>query len=326
MSTLSNHPNRRSFMRLTAAGFASALATPSPSAAAATQTSDTDVVVVNANIFTVDSRAPRAQAFAIKNSRFTAIGSNAEIRALITRKTQTLDAKGMTIVPGFIDCHNHAPGNMLLYEVAVGNPYIVEFVTISSIIEKLRAKAAQTPPGFWVEGYFFDDTKLKDNRPLNIHDLNQVSSLHPVAVHHRGGHTSFYNSKAFELAGITSNTPNPIGGTFDRDTDNNINGRVTDLAMYAIDKVGSRQSFSEEQIMQRDRDGLAHISKQFVRYGVTSVHHEQGNLRALQQGTGPRPTAPSRKLRSQRKSARLLHCRRTHDRFRRRVAASRRNL
>lgn len=53
----------------------------------------------------------------------------------------------MTIVPGFIDCHNHARGNTLLYEVLVGNPYVVEFVTISSIVEKLRAKAAKTPLG-----------------------------------------------------------------------------------------------------------------------------------------------------------------------------------
>jgi hypothetical protein len=50
----------------------------------------------------------------------------------------------MTIVPGFIDCHNHAPGNILLYEVVVGNPYVVEFVTISSIVDKLRAKARET--------------------------------------------------------------------------------------------------------------------------------------------------------------------------------------
>ena len=52
----------------------------------------------------------------------------------------------MTIVPGFIDCHNHAPGNVLLYEVVVGNPYVVEFVTIQSIIDKLKARAAKTPP------------------------------------------------------------------------------------------------------------------------------------------------------------------------------------
>ncbi len=105
---------------------------------------------------------------------------------------------GATIVPGFIDTHNHANGTVLLYEVLVGNPFEVEFVTVDSIVAKLRARAAQTPPGYWVEGYFFDDTKVKDGRQLTMHDLDQVSKDHPVAVHHRGGHTSFYNSKAFE--------------------------------------------------------------------------------------------------------------------------------
>jgi predicted amidohydrolase YtcJ len=189
----------------------------------------------------------------------------------------------MTIVPGFIDCHNHAPGNTLLYEVIVGNPYVVEFVTIASIVDKLRAKARETPPGMWVEGHFFDDTKVKDNRLINVHDLDQVSADHPVAVHHRGGHTSFYNSKAFQMAGVAKNTPNPSGGTFDRDSSGELNGRVTDRATGALNLVGKRPVFTEQQIAQRDRDGLAYISKQFVRYGVTSVHHEGGNLAALQQ-------------------------------------------
>jgi predicted amidohydrolase YtcJ len=171
----------------------------------------------------------------------------------------------------------------LLYEVLVGNPYVVEFVTIASIVEKLRAKAESTPPGNWVEGYFFDDTKVKDNRLLNVHDLDQVSKDHPVVVHHRGGHTSFYNSKALELAGITKNTPNPAGGTFDRDANGELNGRVTDRARNGLDRAGKRQTFTPEQSLQRDRDGLAFISKQFVRYGLTSVHHEGGNLSALQQ-------------------------------------------
>ena len=101
---------------------------------------------------------------------------------------------------------------MLLYEVLVGNPYEVEFVTIDSIIDKLRPRRARRRPGTWVEGYFFDDTKVKDKRELNVQDLDQVSSDHPVVVHHRGGHTLFYNSKALELAGVTKDTPNPAGG------------------------------------------------------------------------------------------------------------------
>ena len=247
------------------------------------EAANADLVVFNAKVYTVDSRVPKAEAFAVKAGRFVAVGSNADVKGLIAKGTQTFDAMQMTVVPGFIDCHNHAPGNTLLYEVLVGNPYEVEFVTISSIVDKLRAKARETPPGTWVEGFFFDDTKVKDKRPLNVHDLDQVSKDHPVAVHHRGMHTSFYNSKAFELAGINENTPSLPSGTFDRDAIGDLNGRVTDRARDAFNKVGKRPIFTEEQTMQRDRDGLAYISKQFVRYGVTSVHHEGGNLAALQQ-------------------------------------------
>jgi predicted amidohydrolase YtcJ len=267
--------NRRGFLGLAGAGIAGAIL--------AADTPDTDLVVFNAKVYTVDSRAPQAEAFAVQSGRFTAVGSNAEIKALAGKNTQTFDARQMTVVPGFIDTHNHAPGNVLLYDVVVGNPYVVEFVTIASIVDKLRARARETPPGTWVEGYFFDDTKLKDNRPLNVHDLDQVSKDHPVVVHHRGGHTGFYNSKALEMADINRNTPNPPGGTFDRDADGNLNGRVTDRAMNALNRIGKRPTFTEAQRAQRDRDGLAYISKRFVRYGVTSVHHEGGNLAALQE-------------------------------------------
>nr|MDP9415260.1 amidohydrolase [Pseudomonadota bacterium] len=158
-----------------------------------------------------------------------------------------------------------------------------EFVTIASIVDKLRNKASKTPAGGWVEGFFFDDTKVKDKRQLTIRDLDQVSRDHPVAVHHRGGHTSFYNSKAFELAGVSKNTPNPPGGTFDRDANGELNGRVTDLGRPVLGRVGQRPTYTPEQKLQRTRDALAHMSKQFVRYGLTSVHHQGGDLAALQQ-------------------------------------------
>jgi len=274
--------SRREFIRLTGIGMASLAGGAFPSAAAAAEGQDVELVVFNARVRTADSRAPRAEAFAVKANRFLALGTSAEIKPLIGKGTQTFDARQMTIVPGFIDCHNHAPGETLLYETLVGNPYVVEFVTIDSIVAKLRAKAQATPPGTWVEGYFFDDTKVKDNRQLNVHDLDQVSKDHPVAVQHRGGHTSYYNSKALEMADINRNTPDPPGGTFDRDANGELNGRVTDRARSALNRVGKRAAFTEGQKLQRARDGLAYISKQFVRYGVTSVHHEGGDLAALQ--------------------------------------------
>jgi predicted amidohydrolase YtcJ len=173
-------------------------------------------------------------------SRTSARLSLADVRNLARRSTQLFDAQQMTIVPGFIDCHNHAPGETLLYEVLVGDPVEVKFVTIDSIIDKLRKKASETPAGTWVEGYFFDDTKVLDKRQLNVHDLDKVSMQHPVVVHHRGGHTGFYNSKALQLALITPGTPNPAGGTFDHDDSGQLNGRVTDKAMDVFDKVPAK--------------------------------------------------------------------------------------
>ena len=74
---------------------------------------EADLVVVNAAIYTVDTRLPRAEACAVKDGRFIAVGTNAEVRALAGKNTRTFDAKRMTIVPGFTDCHNHAGGGPL---------------------------------------------------------------------------------------------------------------------------------------------------------------------------------------------------------------------
>jgi len=278
--------SRRSFMGLAGSGVVGALGGTTlwsaAALAAAPETQDADLVVFNAKVYTVDSRAPRAEAFAVKAGKFSAIGSTSDIKGLIGKNTQTYDARRMTIVPGFTDCHNHAGGDVLLYEVLVGNPFEVEFVTITSIIDKLKAKARETPPGTWVEGYFFDDTKVKDKRELNVHDLDEVSVEHPVVVRHRGGHTSYYNSKAFALAGVTKSTADPAGGTFDKDPAGELNGRVTDRARNVFNNVSPRPAFSPAETERRSRDGLAHISKQFVRYGLTSVHHEGGDLAALQ--------------------------------------------
>jgi predicted amidohydrolase YtcJ len=287
---MSNRHSRRDFLALTAAGaigatrFTGGQRGPGvPAAPRAARADSADLIVINANVFTMDPAAPRAEAFAVEGGRFAAVGRTADIRGLARRGTETFDAKRMTIVPGFIDCHNHAGGSVLLYEVLVGNPFEVEFVTIASIVDKLRARARETAPGTWVEGYFFDDTKVKDGRLLTRHDLDQVSKEHPVVVRHRGGHTSFYNSKALEMAGVNRDTPNPDGGTFDRDRNGDLNGRVTDRARNVFNRVGTRRTYSPQEADQRTREGLAHISKQFVRYGLTTVHHEGGDLAALQE-------------------------------------------
>ena len=280
---MTERSSRREFMGLAAAAVAGGL-TPASVRAMPTRAMaiDPELIVLNARVHTVDPQRPRAAAFAVTGGRFVAVGSTSEMRSLAGRRTRVIDVKGHTIVPGFIDTHNHPRGTTLLYETLVGNPFEVEFVTIASIIEKLRAKAQATPAGMWVEGYFHDDTKLKDQRPLTIRDLDQVSTDHPVVVRHRGGHTAFYNSTAFALARVTRETPAPAGGTFDKDASGELNGRVTDRAMDVLFAAGARPVYSASERERRERDGMAHISRQFARYGLTTVHHEGGDLAAIQ--------------------------------------------
>src|SRR5271168_5506397 len=124
--------SRRDFMAMTGAGIAGA-AIPRWAAAVESfaKARDAELVVFNAKVYTVEPRVPNAEAFAVRGGKFIAVGKSEQIKGLIGKGTQTIDAQGMTVVPGFIDSHNHASGNTLLYEVLVGNPYEVEFVTIA---------------------------------------------------------------------------------------------------------------------------------------------------------------------------------------------------
>jgi hypothetical protein len=275
--------SRRQFLESAGFGSAALLGSSWASAAqAAAERTPPDLIVINAKVTTMDAGMPSAEGFAVRGDRFMAVGSTADMKSLAGPKTRTYDAKGMMITPGFNDTHNHGGGDILLYEVLVGNPYVVEFVTIQSIIDKLKARAAKTPPGTWVVGYYYDDTKVKDGRPLTNKDLDKVSTEHPVEVIHRGGHTSYYNSKALQMAGLTKNTPPHFGGTFDKGPDGELNGRVTDIARDVFKGKGKHVTYSPAEQERRLVSGVEFMSKKFVEYGLTSVCHDEDVLSAMQ--------------------------------------------
>jgi len=227
-------------------------------------TAEPDLAVVNARVLTSDAALPRAEAFAVKNGRFVAVGSTADVRNVVTRRTQVIDAQQMTVTPGFIDCHCHPSGVEELYGVNTN------LRTVREVQAAIRKKAESTPPGTWVSGFMFDDTKL--DRALTRKDLDEATNEHPVVVNHRGGHTSWYNSKALELAGITPQTPDPPDGRFFRDN-GDLTGRVAENARDVFDKIGTREHFTPEQQRNRARAGMKYMSELFNACGLTSVHN-----------------------------------------------------
>ncbi len=228
---------------------------------------EADLVVVNANVLTFDPGRPRAEAIAVKDGRILAVGATTDIRGLASARTRVIDAARQTVVPGFIDTHCHPSGVNELFGVVV-----TTLTTKAALVEALQRKAATTPPGVWVEGELFDDTKLTDATPLDRRDLDRVSTAHPVVVNHRGGHSSWYNSKALELAGVTRDTPDPSNGRFFRDATGDLTGRVAEQARGVMGRAGRRESFTPEQTRDRNRQGMRHISEQLSAAGLTTVH------------------------------------------------------
>jgi predicted amidohydrolase YtcJ len=219
-----------------------------------------DLVVVNANVLTQNDADPTAEAFAIKDGRFVAIGSTDDVRNLASANTQVIDAAGMTIVPGFIDAHSHPSGAGLNALKNVNT----NLGSIAAIQAALRERARRTPPGEWIVGYMYDDTKQEEGRPLLRRDLDEVSRDHPIVVGHRGGHTGVYNSKAFELAGVTAETPDPFGGHFEH-AGGELTGKVAERARAVFDVPST--STREERAA-----GVARICQEMNAAGLTSVH------------------------------------------------------
>ena len=291
---------RRGFI---GSGGALSLASISPRAMAAILDPVPTRIYRNARIHTLDPAIPAADAIAIAGSRIVGVGAWAELKSLATSRTEVIDLGGQAIVPGFNDAHLHAVGESLLGDVLVGNPFEVEFFTIDRIVTLLRDRAQQTPPGRLVRGEFYDDTKIKDGRPLVMADLDRVSTTHPVIVTHRGGHTGVVNGFALKNAGITRDTPNPFGGTYDRDANGNLTGRVTDAALNFVRDAAKEPDLTPEQLRARAIAGQAKISQEFVRYGLTSVCHTAPGLVAASTGLADDFAA----IQQIRREGRLLH-------------------
>jgi len=269
--------NRRDFL-----GLGALLAAPSgwqQNPTPVQQNSSPDLILINGRVFTIDDATPRAEAFAVKNGMFIAIGRTAEIRGMATRNTAVIDCGGMTVTPGFIDTHCHPSGVNELYTVNL------DLRTIREIKDALRKKAAETPAGYWVTGFKFDDTKLEEGRALSRKDLDEAVPDHPVSVAHRGGHTTWYNSKAFELAGVTRATPDPDDGRFFRDASGELQGQVAERARNVFSRVGRREEFTPDEQRKRGQAGMAHISQLLTATGLTTVHDagaDSNRLRAYQ--------------------------------------------
>ncbi|MDE0824781.1 MAG: amidohydrolase family protein, partial [Dehalococcoidia bacterium] len=195
-----------------------------------------ETVIKNANIMTMDTSHPRAEAVAMTHGRFAGVGSNEDIEGLIGPDTKIIDAGGKTVLPGFIDGHIH----VLSSGVKHVNMADCDVRTLKEVQAGLKERAAKTPAGGWVQGFKFDDTKTdrmasNDGRHLYKEDLDAVTTDHPMMVAHRGGHVFYMNSAGLEAGGYNDESQDPPGGRLGRDPDTGkLNGIVYERAIDHI--------------------------------------------------------------------------------------------
>lgn len=238
-------------------------------AALAAAESPAELVVVNANVITISEQNPRAQALAVRDGRFVEVGSNESVQQLVGPLTLVIDVTGKTITPGFNDAHLHPrplyEEHSVLARVDL-SPNSVR--SIDELILALQQKAKVTPPGQWIQGSRYQDTKL--GRHPTRFDLDKASTKHPIRISHSSGHLTVFNSHALRAAKITKDTPDPNGGGFDRDAQGEPNGVCRESAVSVVMRAApARPEATPEQKVE----GLLRQFREYVEKGLTSIQH-----------------------------------------------------
>lgn len=230
-----------------------------------------DLIVVSADVITVDSSMARAQAFAVFGGKFVAIGTSDEIRSMAGESTEIIDVDGVTVIPGLIDGHTHLIGGSGL---AVGVD-LSEIEDKSEWLRIIRDKAQSLPDGEWILGGAWDHN-LSDGVLPTSQMLDSVAPNNPVLLRDIDGHSSWANSLAIELAGITADSPVPPGGEILLDPGT---GKLSGILLE-----GAGRLFNDAPGLRDARDpvaGLKAAVKLANSLGVTSAHDMSGNLDAF---------------------------------------------
>lgn len=190
-----------------------------------------DLVLYNGHVQTMVSESEVASAIAIAGNKIVYVGDDSGIDAFVGDTTQVIDLDGKFVSPGFIDGHIHAPGNWFtkLYQID-----LTGLSTNEEYLEAIRSFVEAHPDeeGYIGSPFMLNAYQLPDgsNPGPSKEDLDAICPDKPILIHDVSYHAAWVNSKAFEMAGVTADTPDPEGGLFYRNEKGEPSGCVSDAA------------------------------------------------------------------------------------------------
>ncbi|MEL7496238.1 MAG: amidohydrolase [Planctomycetota bacterium] len=241
-----------------------------------------EMVLVNGNIYTVDDARPNATAIAIGKGRILRVGSDESIKSLINNETEVIDLGQKFVMPGFIEGHAHFVGlgeSKMMLNLATAK-------TWDDVVEQVEEAARKTPPGEWIIGRGWHQSKWEKAPSPNVdgypttEQIDKVSPDHPVLLTHASGHMSFANGYAMRLAGVNESTKPPSGGTILKNEAGQPIGVFRETAQGLISRARSVAMFkqTEQERAARFQRAVELAGQECVAKGVTSFQDAGSTL------------------------------------------------
>lgn len=221
-----------------------------------------DTIIHNAVIWTGERAQPGAEALAISGDKIIAVGDNKSIMAHAGESTETIDAAGRLLLPGFIDTHVHfLDGGFGLSSVRLRSAK-----TPQEFSERIRDFAATVPAGTWILAGEWDHENWGGELP-DRKWIDRYTPDHPVFVSRLDGHMGLANSAALAFAGIDETVQDVDGGTIVRDATGRLTGILKDNAMRLVFRKIPPPT--AEQYDQALRAAMNYVAS----HGVTTIHN-----------------------------------------------------
>ncbi|MEG1858185.1 MAG: amidohydrolase family protein, partial [Pseudoflavonifractor sp.] len=236
-----------------------------PAFAAETKT-PADSVYRNGKIYTVNAKMDVVSAIAVSGDKLVYVGDEAGVAAYIGKDTKVTDLGGKMVMPGLIESHMHVDkfGFGLQDLDIFGKPKDVTLRIIAEAVEGAQ-------PGEWITASGWNETIWTENTYPTKEDLDAVAPNNPVMLGRSCGHMSWANSKAFEAAGVTKDTPNPQGGELLKNKDGSLQGCMTDTASGLVSKAQPRTESTPAQQAAQLKDAMMLAQSTLFSFGITTA-------------------------------------------------------
>jgi predicted amidohydrolase YtcJ len=232
-----------------------------------------EAIFHNGKVVTADARFTVQEAFAVREGRIVAVGSNAVVRALANPNTQMHDLGGRTVLPGLIDSHVHAPA-AAMFEF---DHEIPSMETVREVLDYIAARTKIVPEGEWIQTQQVFITRLKEARYPTRAELDSVAPKHPVAF--RTGPDSMLNTLALQKCGFDRNFKVTDGGPgyLEKDAAGEPNGLTRGLGRYIKINTRSRKPTEADHLSR-----MQELFRDYNQIGFTAIADRGANPESIQ--------------------------------------------